>query len=316
MPKVHSHYENLKVARDAAPDAIRVAYRSLTRQHHPDRNPGSADAERIMAMVNVAYGVLSEPARRLEHDRWIAQAEAPVARQVRSRHTLHSPSAEPAAPPPGDRDAVKFARQRQFDRRLRRAVGHVKRFRVGYGLAGVAAVAGLMAAGVMWREEPMAGLTTTAAPAVASIASVAPLTAAYQRASTAPNGRPWPRQSGYVEGYAQASAGGGSELMVDNTRNEADMFVKLVSLDGPNAAPARIFFVVARSRFTLAGLSIGTYDLRYRNLVSGALARSPAFILEEVVTAQGARQSSGLHIALYAGGEGALQTYALGEHEF
>jgi curved DNA-binding protein CbpA len=313
MPKVHSHYENLKVARDAAPDAIRAAYRSLTRQHHPDRNPGSADAERIMAMVNVAYGVLSDPARRLEHDRWIVQAEAPVARPVRSMHTLHSPKVEPAAPPSIDRDAVKLARQRQFDRRLRRAVAHVRRFRVGYGLAGTAMVAGLMAAGFMLREESMAGLMATTAP-LAAIS--APPSTAYARASVAPNGQPWPRQSGYVEGYAQASAGGVSELTIDNTKNDADMFVKLISLDGPNAAPARILFVSARSRFTVSALSIGTYDLRYRNLVTGALARSPAFIVEEVVTAQGTRHVGGMHMALYAGGDGALQTYALGERDF
>ncbi len=313
MPKVHSHYENLKVARDAAPDAVRAAYRNLTRQHHPDRNPGSADSERIMAMVNVAYGVLSDPARRLEHDRWIAQAEAPVARPMRYRHTLHSPSVEPAASPAVDRDAARLARQRQFDRRLRRVVAHVKRFRIGYGLAGTAMIAGLMTASVMLREESMAGLLTSATPA---IAISPPATTAYQRATIAPNGQPWPRQSGYVEGYAQARAGGVSELTVDNTKNDADMFVKLVSLDGPNAAPARIFFVSARGRFTVSALSIGTYDLRYRNLTSGALARSPAFIVEEVVTAQGTRHVGSTQMVLYAGGEGALQAYALGESEF
>ena len=313
MPKVHSHYENLKVARDAAPDAIRAAYRSLTRQHHPDRNPGSAEAERIMAMVNVAYGVLSDPAHRLEHDRWIALAEAPVARPVRSGHTLHSPSVEPAAAPATDRDAAKLARQRHFDRRLRRAAAHVERFGVGYGLAGTAMVAGLIAAGVWFREESMAGLMTTPTPAVAVRA---PPSADYQRASVAPNGQPWPRRSGYVEGYAQATAGGVSVLTVDNTRNDADMFVKLVSLDGPNAAPARIFFVSAQSRFTVSGLNIGTYDLRYRNLTSGALARSPAFIVEEVVTAQGSAPNGDMQMALYGAGDGALHTYALAEHEF
>ncbi len=313
MPKVHSHYENLKVARDAAPDAIRAAYRHLTRQHHPDRNPGSADAERIMAMVNVAYGVLSNPARRIEHDRWIAQAEAPVAVPLRSRHTLHSPRAEPAASMAPDRDAATIARQRRFDRRLRRAVAHLERFRVGYGLAGTAMIAGLVTAGVWLREESMAGLVTLAAPVVTA---GAPPGVAYQRASAAPNGQPWPRQSGYVEGYAQAKAGGVSELVVDNTRNDADMFVKLVSLDGPNAAPARIFFVLARSRFTVSALSIGTYDLRYRNLTSGALARSTAFIVEEVVTAQGTRHVGSMQMALFAAGDGALRTYALGEAEF
>jgi curved DNA-binding protein CbpA len=92
MPKVHSHYENLKVARDASPEAIRAAYRTLTRKHHPDRHPDSAEAQRIMSVVNVAYAVLSDPAKRREHDRWIRQTEGPVAQPLRDRHTLHAPT--------------------------------------------------------------------------------------------------------------------------------------------------------------------------------------------------------------------------------
>ena len=139
--------------------------------------------------------------------------------------------------------------------------------------------------------------------------------AGYTRPPTAPSGRAWPAQAGYVDGYAVLNMGGLSEVTIDNSRNDADMFAKLVSLDGPTAFPVRTVFVAAHGRFRIADLSIGTYDLRYRNLATGGLLRSPAFILEEVRTA-GGTQHSAITVPLYAAGAGSLQTYELGEAEF
>ncbi|MDP9044888.1 MAG: DnaJ domain-containing protein, partial [Pseudomonadota bacterium] len=100
MSKVHSHYENLKVARDASAQDIRSAYRLLTRQYHPDRNPDNADAARVMAVVNVAYDVLSDPAKRRRHDAWIAEEESAQARPVRHATTLHRPTHRAQGPRP------------------------------------------------------------------------------------------------------------------------------------------------------------------------------------------------------------------------
>lgn len=309
MPKVHSHYENLKVARDAPPEAIRAAYRALTRQHHPDRHPDDAQAQRIMAMVNVAYAVLSDPARRREHDLWIRQAEEPTARPVRHRHTLHSPVAGGAGAVM-DGQAMRRARQWRPGRRMARFTVHLLRHRLAY--AGVA-IGGLCLAMVFGRTLLAPGL----GPQIADLrgaASASPR-AGYTRPPTAPSGRAWPAQAGYVDGYAVLNMGGLSEVTIDNSRNDADMFAKLVSLDGPTAFPVRTVFVAAHGRFRIADLSIGTYDLRYRNLATGGLLRSPAFILEEVRTA-GGTQHSAITVPLYAAGAGSLQTYELGEAEF
>lgn len=48
MEKIHTHYDNLKVAREAPPEVIRAAYRALSQRYHPDRNPANAEAARIM----------------------------------------------------------------------------------------------------------------------------------------------------------------------------------------------------------------------------------------------------------------------------
>jgi hypothetical protein len=67
-----TYYDILRVSRRAAPEGVRTAYRRLAQKYHPDKLPGNADAVRIMAMLNEAYGVLSDTERRAHYDRRIA----------------------------------------------------------------------------------------------------------------------------------------------------------------------------------------------------------------------------------------------------
>ena len=148
MPKVHSHYENLKVARDASPEAIRAAYRVLTRQYHPDRNPGDARAERVMAMINVAYEALSDPARKAEHDLWIQRAEAVSARPSQARPSVRSTAAK--------RATVTPTPARKPDRGPLVAA-HITRYRLAYAVVGsIACALALVVALTM--EDPVSGL--------------------------------------------------------------------------------------------------------------------------------------------------------------
>lgn len=75
MGKIHTHYDNLKVSRMAPQEVIRAAYKALSQKYHPDKNPGDEKAARIMAILNSAYGTLSDAQRRKEHDEWIAAEE-------------------------------------------------------------------------------------------------------------------------------------------------------------------------------------------------------------------------------------------------
>lgn len=76
MARIHTHYDNLKVARNAPPEVIRAAYKILSQKYHPDRNGNSENAIRIIQIINTAYEVLSDPTKRREHDEWIARTEA------------------------------------------------------------------------------------------------------------------------------------------------------------------------------------------------------------------------------------------------
>lgn len=63
------YYEILGVPRDASPEQIKKAYRSLARKLHPDVNPGDKKAEAAFKEAQQAYDVLSEPEKRSLYDR-------------------------------------------------------------------------------------------------------------------------------------------------------------------------------------------------------------------------------------------------------
>lgn len=94
MAKIHTHYDNLRVTRNAPPKVIRAAYKRLSQKFHPDKNPGNADAARIMAIINTSYKVLSDPDKRREHDQWIAEMEAANSVNRQTNRAFHSTTSQ------------------------------------------------------------------------------------------------------------------------------------------------------------------------------------------------------------------------------
>jgi len=82
MAKIRTHYDNLKVARNAPASVIKAAYKALCQTYHPDKFEGrKEEAERVMKIVNASYEALIDPVRRASHDVWIDEQETKSTQQ-------------------------------------------------------------------------------------------------------------------------------------------------------------------------------------------------------------------------------------------
>lgn len=305
MAQIRTHYDNLKVARNAPPDVIRAAYRALSQRFHPDKNLGDSEAARIMGIINTSYEVLSDPDKRREHDQWIREVEATSTVRVETGQAIHS-SAESkhSVTPP-----ILLKLVLPLYNLIKGLVIWAFSYIIGIGIL-ICVIWMIGSAIDLFGEKsspPLGPKPYQANPA--------PVRSAYVRPSTAPNGNPWPVSSGYVKDYQRLHSDGLSTVTVDNSQNDSDVFVKLVSLDSPQAYPVRQFYISAFGSFSLNAITAGSYDIRYRDLDTGHLTRSEPFNLEENPTPDGTRFSN-ITITLYKVRNGNMQTYGLSETEF
>lgn len=129
MVKTRTHYDNLKVTKDAPASVIRAAYKALCQTFHPDKFQGNnEEAERVMKLVNASYAVLIDPAKRAVHNTWIREQEA-KARQRNEKsqfgetgkapehrhHQKQDTQQEYTQPPPSSTNSAKDMFQRAHD---------------------------------------------------------------------------------------------------------------------------------------------------------------------------------------------------------
>ena len=70
MAAKRDYYEVLGVARGASASEIKKAYRKKALEHHPDRNPGDANAEEAFKEAAEAFEVLSDDQKRGLYDQY------------------------------------------------------------------------------------------------------------------------------------------------------------------------------------------------------------------------------------------------------
>ncbi len=87
-------YKILGVARTAAPDDIRQAYRRLAKKLHPDLNPGNKESEERFKEVSGAHQLLSDPDKRRRFD----DGEIDASGSERPKQRFYKDFAAEAAP--------------------------------------------------------------------------------------------------------------------------------------------------------------------------------------------------------------------------
>jgi len=302
MAKIHTHYDNLKVARLAPQEVIRAAYKALSQKYHPDKNPGDEKAARIMAILNSAYSILSDPVRRKEHDEWIAAEEWEIewlestrAEEGRGRQRAEAAAhaweaAAPDAPAPRGARAPSwwFALGACFLAGC--AAGLFFTAQPGVLPAALAAALGTRAEAFVPAGQPLAQAASADSwavgqpyfpevagqqgPEVKALAVTELQVPARQpdcdselHSLVAPNGESWPASSGYVDGYQVSNRGDEMKLMLDNSANASPVFVKVFDLD--RRSNVRHVFVQARDSISIDKLAAGKYEVRYQNIEVG-----------------------------------------------
>lgn len=341
MGKIHTHYDNLKVARDAPIEVIRAAYRSLSQKYHPDKNPGDRDAERIMKIINDAYEVLSDPERRHIHDEAIEAAERPPAAEREE-----SPPAPAVPPKPQVKDGpwqdlclfvrIVFRNPIMWIFAIGAVVamvGSVQDYffpaqpRDPYGRQ-VANPAPIPAPPQpVAPVEPMQMVNGVPDPSrytpitsadqgeesakieAAKVAARAAQQHIYVRPALDPYGASWPVVAGYLSNVPVGNATGHSTLTIHN--GSGDVFAKLWY----GNQPVRAVYIPAGATFTLKDITPGLYDLRYEYLDDGSKQETDPLDITERETGDGL-EFSNVAITLYAVPGGTMRTHPISDAAF
>lgn len=324
--RVHTYYDNLKVARNAPPEVIRAAYRAMAQKWHPDLNPGSVEAPRVMKLINEAYEQLTDPVKRRAHDVWIETIE---------RESVSQSTFSPNKPSSNGKQYSKSKINSNFVRVWWLLVAFIvfgvfKLFSSFDGSAPSDLTTNTHTysqqqssnAPVNWSDYtpvkpevqqllekaaigskdqtsakliPFTGtLDNVSSEEVNSTVDIALLrhkNNKYVKSTTAPNNKQWPSVASYLEGYPILGPEGLSSLRIDNTQNNNDAHVKLILADESHKT-VRQFFIPAYGYFIAEQLSPGSYEIRYRDLENGSITRSDWFVIKQVESAEGIRSTN------------------------
>ncbi|KAF1955494.1 DnaJ-domain-containing protein, partial [Byssothecium circinans] len=76
-----NHYTTLAISSTASPAEIKRQFYSLSKTHHPDRNPDDPTASTRFVAISEAYHVLSVPEKRAQYDAHLSQTQGQGSRR-------------------------------------------------------------------------------------------------------------------------------------------------------------------------------------------------------------------------------------------
>lgn len=315
MAKIHTHYDNLMVARNAPAEVIRASYLALSKKFHPDVNP-SEDASRIMKLINSSYDVLSNPEKRKMYDIQISMIELKM-NQASNNY------AENSQRPESEEEQRILKEEGLFP-----IIINVLKSVLGFSMRRPreALVIGVL---LWWGISSLSSDSKPSRPSYSSTKQVeadrvrSERTAEeleqeerqYKRPDMAPNGRMWPVASGYIDGYKRLNFKGKSTIQVENLQNDNDFYVKLVDGSKKNPVTVRHVLIKGGDKFTFQGVTAGKYQLMYFDIDAGSITKSEDFEVQEIKTQTHIRASR-MKITLYKVRNGNFRSEGIELDEF
>lgn len=303
MLDFHTHYDNLKVSRNAPPEVIRAAYKTLTQKYHPDKNFGK-DTGRIMQLINESYAVLSDSKRRSAHDLWIeSEKRKRFNEQLQkiestAKARAHAEQTRRSAPEPDLKQPKANYSTPQKNSSLHyilviltlpfKILAHTLRnlFRYSLILLFTLLIFSLFAK----KDTNMAyNNPKVRSPLQQDIASSArqnhkpslnqPIIAKCIPMNSAPNGSRWPATASYLNWEKTSKTKSHSNILIDNTQNSSAIYIKLKDKFGFKSL--RTAYIPAYRFFMMSKIDTGTYQIFYKDLSSGCNSKSNTFTLNE-----------------------------------
>ncbi len=253
MKNLSSHYETLNVSKDASQDEIRASYVSLCKMFHSDAT--------MVAELSRSFEILKAAAVETE--------------------TLPELPALPEIPVVTNISEILEMKRRQREEQDREA-SRGSSLKVA---AMIALVVGISAFGIFSYKNTLSRIK------VLDVEGIIAKTT-YVRPLTAPNGSAFPETTSYVSCYALGKNDGNSSLLVNNTKNDHDVYLKLISLDNNKSAAVRHVLIKGKTDFKIENLATGNYEIQYMDLVAGLVGRSIIFSVEESKTETGIKATN------------------------
>ncbi|HCZ9102102.1 TPA: J domain-containing protein [Klebsiella michiganensis] len=280
---MRTHYDNLKVSKDAPVEVIQAAYRTLAKKYHPDINKNNPEAVRIMQIINTSYEVLIDPLKRKEHDRWIIKetwkerAEATLAQNSETNTNVQAP--------------VKTTTKRKT-KSLLTIMGIIlfPLFSMFRSFAGLCVI-GFIAYAII-NNLNVGGTSSNKTETVNNTSPLKqdPLTNNNDICDSSVQQQQWPTFPTVLSEKDRRS--GLSSLRLDNTQNNEGLRVRL-TLDNAYVKNdfIREVFVPAGSQMTLEHVPSGIYRVKTQNIKNGCAQISEPINMIERQTSTGIEYS-------------------------
>lgn len=281
MSKLPNHYETLNVANTASQEEIRASYISLCKMFHTEAI--------MLEELSKSYAVLKDENTRTVYDlrlsmemnkRNIQIPPLPVQVQVqqlqKQQPVMEDIPAIPELPEEVQIEEKNNIAELLEQKRRERELDKKRDSNAGSRIAAAIAIVALLGAMVF-------GIATSDTVSRLGMIDVMEMIKGsdYLRPATAPNGQPFPETTGYINGYEVRNNQGSTSLNVNNSKNDNDVYLKLLSLEGNKLITVRHVYIKGKTDFKLENLTVGTYEIQYLDLVAGVAGKSETFTVTD-----------------------------------